>query len=268
MTPPQPDAAFFDDFNGGVLDRSKWNVNPTGHVVNDELQAYVDSDETVYIESGLAGAVGNVLVLHPRWQPGFVTDDGQTFDFISGRIDTRGKFGFQYGVASARMKLPPGEGIWPAFWSMGHGDWPETGEIDVMEYVGDPDWVSSGLHGPGYSGESGLVNKLYFRDGEAATGWHVYTVERYPAEVVFKVDGVVVYRVTRPMAEFFGSWAFDDDKFLILNCALGGTYPFKTNGLRSPYYGLSQEAVDRIMADEARVLIDWVQVTALPEPVT
>jgi beta-glucanase (GH16 family) len=255
---------FFDDFSSGRLDRARWNVRTTGKVVNNEQQAYIDSAETLYIVSGqdASGAEGNALAIHPRHRPGFVTADGQPFDFISGRIDTRDKFRFRYGEASARIKLPFGAGLWPAFWAMGPGKWPDTGEIDIMEYVGEADWVSSAVHGPGYFGEDGLVNKHYFRAGEPdATDWHVYTVEWEPDRFLFKVDGVLLYRITRPMVEFFGRWAFDNQKHLILNCALGGTYPFKTNGIRAPYYGLPQETVDRIRADEARVLVDWVRVT-------
>lgn len=260
------DPAFFDDFSAGQLDHSKWNVRTTGRVVNDEQQAYVDSSETVYFEPGGAHAGGSVLVLHSRYRPGFETEDGQAFDFLSGRIDTRDRFRFRYGRASARMRLPAGTGLWPAFWAMGPGRWPATGEIDIMEYVGEPDWVSSAVHGTGYSGEAGLVNKLYFPNGDDATGWHTYTLDWTPDRLLFEVDGATVYRVTRSMTEFFGPWVFDNEKFLILNLALGGTYPFKTNGIRSPHYGMSEETVDRIKRDEARVLIDWVRVDTNKEP--
>jgi beta-glucanase (GH16 family) len=256
------DPTFFDDFSAGQLDHSKWNVQTTGRVVNDEQQAYVDSSETIYFEPGGAQAGGNVLVLHSRYRPGFETEDGHAFDFISGRIYTRERFQFMYGSASARVKLPAGPGLWPAFWAMGNGRWPDTGEIDIMEYVGDPEWVSNAVHGPGYSGEAGLVNKHYFSGGVAATEWHTYTLDWAPGQMVFKVDDYLTYRVTRPMTDFFGSWVFDNDKFLILNLALGGTYPFKTNGIRSPYYGISEETVNRIKNDEARVLVDWVRVDA------
>jgi len=258
----QPDLIFYDDFRSGRLDPSKWNVRTTGKVVNNEQQAYVDSSETIYIASTHenTGVENKVLVLHPHYQPGFTTRDGQHFDFISGRIDTREKFHFTYGSASARMKLPAGAGLWPAFWAMGYGSWPENGEIDVMEYVGEPDWVSCALHGPGYFGESALVNKLFFWNGEDATSWHTYTVDWAPNRIVFKVDGVVVYRVTRPMVDFFGPWMFSNEKYLILNLALGGVYPFKTNGIRAPYFGIPEDTVLKIREDQVRVLIDWVKV--------
>lgn len=260
--PAESNLIFFDDFSLGRLDRSKWNVRITGRVVNNEQQAYVDSSETVYITSGrhVPGAGDSVLVLHPRYRPGFITPDGQQFDFISGRIDTRGKFQFAYGTASARIKLPAGPGLWPAFWAMGEGSWPQNGEIDVMEYVGEPDWISCAVHGPGYFGETALVNKLFFPSSDDATSWHVYSVDWTPDWIVFKVDGATIYRVTRPMVEFFGRWVFEDQKYLILNFALGGVYPFKTNGIRSPYYGIAEETVDKVREDQIKVMVDWIQV--------
>ena len=262
---PPGEALFFDDFSGGALDRSNWNVRVTGKIVNNEEQAYVDSPETISVLEGSPGSSGPVLEIRPHFRRGFLTDDGQTFDFISGRIDTRDRFSFRYGSASARMRLPTGEGIWPAFWAMGYDRWPDTGEIDIMEYVGESDWVSSAVHGPGYSGEGGLVNKAYFSKGTDATDWHIYTVNRRQDVMTFEVDGVLVYRVTRPMTEFFGTWQFEDEKYLILNCALGGTYPFKTNGIRSPYYGLPQKTVTRIQRNEVAILVDWVKVFGVPE---
>ena len=252
--------AFFDDFAGGELDRARWNVVTTGPVFNDEQQAYVDSPDTVYIAESGAGDGGRHLVLHPRYRPGFTTPEGGRFDVVSGRIDTRDRFRFRYGTAAARIKLPAGRGVWPAFWALGRGRWPETGEIDVMEHVGESDWVSAAVHGPGYSGEAGLVNQHHFADSEDATGWHVYAVDWAPDEIVFRVDGRVVYRVTRPMVDFRGPWAFDNEMFLVLNVAVGGTYPFKTNGIRAPYYGVAADTVDAIRAGTVRMLVDWVSV--------
>lgn len=254
------DVLLLEDFSRGELDRRIWNVRETGRVVNDEQQAYVDDPQTVYVEPrDDAESGGACLVIHPRHRPGFRTADGQRFDFVSGRIDTRDRFAFRYGTVSARIRLPAGSGIWPAFWMMGDGPWPEIGEIDVMECVGDPGWISSGVHGPGYAGEGGLVNRRFFEGDTDATGWHVYSLEWSPDELAFRVDGRLVHHVTRPMTEFFGRWAFDGEKFLILNVALGGTYPFKTNGLRSPYHGLSWEALDAIETGRARMLVDWVR---------
>jgi beta-glucanase (GH16 family) len=254
---------FFDDFKLGELDRAKWNVMITEKVYNNEQQAYIDSPETIYVVASdqVSGASNGVLIIHPRYRPGFVTADGKTFDFISGRIHTRDKFDFMYGSTAARMMLPSGSGLWPAFWMLGYGHWPASGEIDIMEYVGEADWVSAAVHGPGYFGEAGLVNKVYFAGKDDATSWHVYSVDWFPDKIIFKVDGVLIYRVTRPMTDFFGPWVFNDNKFIILNFALGGTYPFKTNGVQTPYYGIPDQTVRMIEKNQIKVAVDWVRVT-------
>ena len=94
---------FFDDFSGRELDRTHWNVIVTGRTVNNEQQAYVDSPEVLSLENG-------ALVIRPRFRQGFKTPEGPAFDFISGRLDTRGKVAFTYGTATARMKLAEGAG--------------------------------------------------------------------------------------------------------------------------------------------------------------
>jgi beta-glucanase (GH16 family) len=259
------DTLFFDDFSGPSLDRSKWNVIITGWNVNNEQQAYVDSSETIYTVRGpdAAGASNGALVLHPRFRPGFVTPEGKRFDFISGRIDTRGKVEFTHGTISARMKLPAGSGFWPAFWLLGNGRWPDSGEIDIMESVGESDWTSVALHGPGYSGETPLVNKVFSSPDKDASSWHIYSVDWTQQGIVFRVDGTIIYRATRTMVEHYGRWAFDNPKYIILNFALGGAYPFKTNGVKIPYSGIPESTVELIKADKARVLVDWVLVTRL-----
>jgi beta-glucanase (GH16 family) len=254
---------FFDDFSGEKLDPSKWNVRISGEIFNNEQQAYVDAPDTIHIAHGeeAGGAANGALVIEPRYRPGFVTPEGRKLDFISGRIDTRDKMEFTYGTAAARMKLPAGMGLWPAFWALGTGAWPATGEIDIMENVGAPDWASVALHGPHYSGDTPLVERVYFSPERDATTWHVYSVVWQPRELVFKVDKDVIYRVTRPQVEHFGRWAFDNPKFLILNLALGGAYPAKVNHVRSPYAGLPKATVEQIKANKAKVLVDWVRVT-------
>jgi hypothetical protein len=161
---------FVDDFRGADLDRSHWNVIVTGQTVNDEQQAYVDSPEVLSVTNG-------TLVIRPRFRQGFKTPEGRGFDFISGRIDTRSKVTFTYGTAAARMKLAAGAGLWPAFWALGDGRWPDTGEIDIMENVGDPAWTSVALHGPGYFGDTPLVRRVPAAGRRDASAWHVYAVD-------------------------------------------------------------------------------------------
>lgn len=260
--PKGTDTLFFDDFSGSSLDREKWNVQGTDFWVNNEQQIYIDSAATVFIVKGdEAQGVENALVLKAHYSPDFINYKENDFDFISGRINTRDKVMFTYGTAAARMKLPKGAGYWPAFWALGGGEWPITGEIDIMEYVGETDWIGVALHGPGYSGETPLVNKYFFPEGEDATEWHVYSVDWTPEGFNFRVDGRLIYRVTKPMVEHYGKWAFDNPKFLILNLALGGAYPYKTNGVEEPYNGLPASTVELIQQGKAEVFIDWVLIT-------
>ena len=258
-----PRTLFFEDFAGTELDRSRWNVEVTGRTVNNEQQAYVDSTETISLVTGpQAAGAANALILRPLHRPGFKTSDGRSFDFLSGRINTRGKFEFTYGTAAARMKLSSGAGLWPAFWALGTGPWPATGEIDVMENVGERDWTSVALHGPGYSGDTPLVHRRPFKTPDDITNWHVYSVDWAPDELVFKVDDVEIYRVTRAMVEKYGRWAFDNPKFLILNLALGGGFPNSVNKVKAPYFGLPESTVELIKTGKADTLVDWVRVQA------
>jgi beta-glucanase (GH16 family) len=263
--PPTANAAplFFDDFAGGQLDRSKWNVIGTGRTVNNEQQAYVDAIETISVGETpeATGATNGALIIRARHRPGFKTPQGRTFDFISGRLESRSKFEFTYGTAAARIKLTAGAGLWPAFWTLGTGRWPDTGEMDIMENVGDPTWTNFALHGPGYSGNTPLASRQHFTHGGDITAWHVYSMDWTADSIVFKVDGNEEYRVTRPMVEGYGRWAYDNPKFLILNLALGGQYPQAVNKIAEPYGGLPQSTVDLIKADQAVMVVDWVRVT-------
>ncbi len=260
---PKTDTVFFEDFNEKTLDRTKWNVEVTGHTVNDEQQAYVDSSVTLYLVRGASaeGAKNGALVIKAVYQPGFTSNENKKYDFISGRINTRDKMEFTYGTASARMKMSAGAGFWPAFWALGNGKWPDCGEIDIMETVGDSSWISNALHGPNYFGNTPLVYRAFFPKGMDVTQWHVYSVDWTANSIIFKVDDKVTYTVTRAMVENYGRWAFDNAKFIILNFALGGVYPAAVNRLKAPYYGISSSTVNKIKAGDAKVLVDWVLVT-------
>jgi beta-glucanase (GH16 family) len=254
---------FFDDFSANVLDSTKWNVEVTGMHVNNELQAYVDSSATISFVNGAAaeGAENGALVLQPLFSPGYITKDGQKFDFISGKINTKNKVEVAFGSVSAKIKLTEGPGLWPAWWMLGNGNWPETGETDIMEYIGEKDWVSSAVHGKGYSGDAALVDRLYFPDSSDVTHWHIYRVDWTPESIIFKYDEIPMFRITKPMTQFFGEWAFDNPKYLILNFAAGGVYPFKINGIKEPYYGLPASTLEQIKNGKSKMLVDWVKVT-------
>lgn len=250
---------FSEEFNSGTLDRSVWNVEGPTFWVNNELQAYVDEAATISFATPV-GADGGALVLKPVYRAGYVTPTGRTTDFVSGRIDTRNHVDVTYGRIAARIRMPDAAGVWPAFWALGYGQWPDSGEIDIMEYVGVPSWTAVAIHGPGYSGDTPLVKRQDFPAGTDVTQWHEYSVERSADAVVFYVDDREFYRVTRANVEQYGPWRFDRKQYLLLNFAVGGNYPHNVNAITTPYYGMPQTTADKIARGELAMEVDWVRV--------
>ena len=253
---------FADEFNVKALDRDKWIVIGPDFWVNNEQQAYIDDPSVIAFEEGVEGADGGVLVLRPVFKPGADPKTERKAPFVSGRLESKGKFDFMHGRAEARIRMPDAVGVWPAFWLLGNDKWPDTGEIDIMEYVGEKDWTGVALHGPGYSGETPLVNKYFFPEGVDVTQWHTYAVEWTDQQIDFEIDGRLTYRVTRPMVEYYGDWRFDNEKYVILNFAMGGAYPFKTNGIEKPYPGVPQDTVEKVKRGEVEMQVDWVRIYA------
>jgi beta-glucanase (GH16 family) len=134
------------------------------------------------------------------------------------------------GRVEARIKLPSGQGLWPAFWMLGAANpamrWPAVGEIDIMENHGsNARMTSSALHGAGYSGSTTpFVHEQTLERGTYAADFHTFAVEWSPTSIRFFVDDSLHYTVTRPEVEKYGKWAFDQPFYVILNLAVGGTF--------------------------------------------
>jgi beta-glucanase (GH16 family) len=151
--------------------------------------------------------------------------------YTSGRILTKGLLSMAYGRFEARMKLPSGQGLWPAFWMMGANidtsPWPACGEIDVMEYRGqEPRRITGSLHGPGYFGATPITGDYTLPVGSPGFDgdFHVFAVEWEPDLVTWEVDGVVWQVATPQRMPAGGTWVFDHPFFMILNLAVGGSY--------------------------------------------
>lgn len=148
-------------------------------------------------------------------------------DYTSARLTTAGKREFTYGRFEARIRQPIGQGIWPAFWLLGADiatvGWPQTGEIDVMEFRGQEPLVSHGsLHGPGYSGGNAITRRYVSPDVGLHEEFHVYRVDWSPSEIRFFVDDSLYHLVKK--GDQRGEWVFDHDFYLILNIAVGGGF--------------------------------------------
>lgn len=205
-----------DEFDGEVLDPAKWAVEIGGHGWgNNEKQFYTDRTENLRLEDGL-------LIFEAR-DEFFVRRN-----YTSGRIKTQGLFSFTYGRVEARMKLPYGQGMWPAFWMLGENidavPWPGCGEIDIMEHIGrEPRFVYGTVHGPGYSGASGIGNFTSFPGASLSDAFHTFAIEWEPEEIRWFVDDNQFFTL-KPI-QVTGEWVFDHPFFILLNLAVGGYWP-------------------------------------------
>ncbi|MEP7380974.1 MAG: glycoside hydrolase family 16 protein [Gemmatimonadota bacterium] len=149
--------------------------------------------------------------------------------YTSAKLKTKGKVSVRFGRVEARIRLPTGQGLWPAFWMLGEGPpslgWPDCGELDIMEHHGSmPGNVSSAVHGPGFSGRGALMHAHTPAGVNFTADFHRYSMEWDSSVVRFSVDDREHFVLTRKAVEARGTWAFDRSFSVILNLAVGGTF--------------------------------------------
>ena len=152
--------------------------------------------------------------------------------YTSARLKTHGKFATGYGRIEARLKLPQGQGIWPAFWLLGDNidtvPWPACGEIDIVELIGHkPDTLHGTLHGPGYSGARGLSKSTVLPGGKIFNdAYHIFAIDWQRGRIDWLLDGKIYKTLTPADLPAGTKWVFDDAPFFILlNLAVGGAWP-------------------------------------------
>ncbi len=214
----------FDGVEGSLPDSGKWVMETGGNGWgNQELETYTNRAIN-------AQQKGGMLVITARKEKYKGTDQIER-QYTSARIKTQGLFEHAFGRVEARIKIPEGQGIWPAFWMLGNNigrvGWPACGEIDIMENIGkEPSTVHGTIHGPGYSADKGIGSPYSTPDGKKfAEDFHVYAIEWSPNAIRFYVDDHLY--ATRTPAEMpaGAKWVFDNKFFLILNVAVGGGWP-------------------------------------------
>lgn len=222
---------FVDEFSGprgSSFDDTKWTAETGGSGWgNEELQFYTSDTANVRLDGK-----GNLEIRA-------VTLDASTAlkcwygqcRYTSARLITKGRFRFKYGRAEARIKVPAGIGVWPAFWMLGDNidevGWPSCGEIDIMEFIGrEPSTVYGTIHGPGYSGANGISRSTTVADRSGiAGGFHIFAVEWTETEISWFLDNKPYAAVTRKDIPAGAKWVFDQPHFIILNFAVGGRWP-------------------------------------------
>ncbi|MGA5317179.1 lectin [Streptomyces pseudogriseolus] len=217
----------FDGPAGAAVDSSKWQIETGDNVNNHERQYYTAGNNNAALDGQ-----GHLVITARKENPANYQCWYGTCQYTSARLNTSGKFTAQYGHVEARMKIPRGQGMWPAFWMLGTPvNWPDSGEIDIMENVGfEPSTVHGTIHGPGYSGSGGIGAGYTLPGGQAfADAFHTFAVDWAPDRITWSVDGNVYQ--TRTPADLGGrQWVFNKPFFLILNLAVGGYWPGDPDG--------------------------------------
>jgi len=218
----------FSGPDGSSPDSSKWTfdtgVGGSGWG-NNELESYTNRTQNAQLKGGN-------LVITALKETYADPSDNVTRNYTSARMKTQGLFIQTYGRFEARIKIPAGQGMWPAFWMLGRDissiGWPKCGEIDIMENIGkEPSMVHGSLHGPSTSGRtSDLSAPFSLPAGQNfADDFHLYAVEWEPGTIRFYVDSNLYATFTQSQWPAGGTWVFDHPFFLILNLAVGGDWP-------------------------------------------
>jgi hypothetical protein len=187
------------------------------------LEYYTDS-----AENAATDGEGN-LVITAKEADGSLTCYYGPCEYTSARLISWHKAEFAHGRIEARLQVPFGPGLWPAFWALGTDigevGWPQSGELDIMEHIGrEPTMVYGTVHGPGYSGGAGVGAGYEHPEGQAfSDDFHVFAVEWEPDEIRWYVDGNQFFAATP--YDVSGEWVFDHPFFIIMNVAVGGNWP-------------------------------------------
>ncbi len=242
----------FDQPDGSTPNRSNWTYDIGGNGWgNSELESYTSRSQNARIEGGN-------LVIEARKET-YTGPDRKTRDYTSARLKTQGLKSWTHGRLEARIQIPRGQGIWPAFWAMGNDigsvGWPTCGEIDIMENIGkEPGTVHGTIHGPGYSGAGGISFPYSLPAGKKfADDFHVYAIEWSPGTIRWLVDNHAYAAVTTNSIPKGANWVYNHPEFILLNVAVGGGWPGNP---------------DSTSVFPQRMLVDYVRVYAATDAAT
>ncbi len=225
-----PQLVWHDEFDGpagSAVDPTKWLADTGGQGWgNQEREYYTAGAEN----ASLDGDGHLVITVRPVAAGSSYKCWYGPCRFTSARLKTKGLFFQRYGRFEARIRIPAGQGLWPAFWMLGNDidavGWPTCGEIDVMEVIGrEPRTLYGTMHGPGYSGAGGIGGKTMLTSGAFADAFHVFAVDWEPGGITWLLDGVPYFHTSPSSLPTGTKWVFDHPFFLLLNAAIGGAWP-------------------------------------------
>lgn len=214
-SPPDPRWWRAEIGDGTIIGKPGWGNDELQFYTNDRANAAADGQGNLVITTRKTGSSSQRMCYYGPCQ------------YTSARLITQDRAEFAYGRLEARVKVPEGAGLWPAFWSLGTdiatNPWPRSGEIDVMEYVGrEPNRIFGTIHGPGYSGGQSWGDDYIFPT-KVADDFHTYRVDWYPDHIVWAVDDIE-YHEAIPADVAPNDWVFNHPFFLLLNVAVGGNF--------------------------------------------
>ena len=218
----------FDGPQGTFPDAKKW-VNDVGG------GGWGNREHQYYTRRGRNGFVdgkGNLVIRAQKFNNSnrFSCWYGKC-KYTSARLLTKGKFATKYGKVESRIKLPKGQGIWPAFWMLGTDidkvSWPRCGEIDIMENLGHQSRKIHGtVHGPGYAGAKGIGKSYKVKKSEVVSeNFNTYSIIWTEKKIEWFFNGRRFNRLRKEDLPKGAPWVFNKEYFLLLNLAVGGRWP-------------------------------------------
>ena len=215
---------WYDEFDSSSLDMNKWSYEVGGHGFgNNELQFYTNDTSNVFTKEG-------VLHIRAKFEAAGIGESTNLRNFSSARLRTLGKGDWKYVRIDVKAKLALGQGIWPAIWMLPtdwtYGNWPKSGEIDIMEHVGnDEGTIHGSVHTEAFNHMIGTQKSKTKNFSDIKNSFHIYSIDWSPDKINFLIDDIMYFSFSNDNKNDYKTWPFNQRFHLLLNVAVGGNWP-------------------------------------------